>query len=345
MTRPLDESHDPALRSWVESANRPDSDFPIQNLPFGAFRRRGSNEPHRLGVAIGDDVLDLLRCGELGLLQELPAHVQAVLRNIGPDGWMTLGVPALRMLRRCLVRLLSANSSRAEPGALVAMADVALAVPSMIGDYTDFYASIFHATRVGTAVSPDNPLLPNYKYVPSGITGARRPWWRAGPRSDGRGGRSPDRATHPASSDTHARLRNGGGLVRRCGQRAWPANADRPGRDRISSGCVWLNDWSARDIQAWEYQPLGPFLAKNFATTVSPWVVTWKHWRRSAPLRFSGRLMTRAACPTCVAANTRGRVDVQLEVAFARNGCREGHAPVRSAAHRSAASTGPRRRC
>src|SRR5687767_9228007 len=161
MTRPIDESHDPALRSWVESANQPDSDFPIQNLPLGVFRRRDAAEPHRIGVAIGDSVLDLVHSRELGLLRELPADVQAVLGAPALNGLMALGAPAIRALRHHLVRLLRAESSRAEPGTLLPLADVELTVPADIGDYTDFYASVFHATRVGRLFRPDNPLLPN----------------------------------------------------------------------------------------------------------------------------------------------------------------------------------------
>jgi fumarylacetoacetase len=333
MTRPLDESHDPALRSWVESANRPDSDFPIQNLPFGAFRRRGSNGPHRLGVAIGDDVLDLFRCSELGLLQELPAHVQAVLATSVLNGLMALGAPALRMLRRCLVRLLSANSSRAEPGALVAMADVALAVPSVIGDYTDFYASVFHATRVGRLFRPDHPLLPNYKFVPIGYHGRassivaseapiRRPWGQI---------KGPDQP-HPAFVPTRMLdfELEVGVYVGAGNALGTPVPIDQA-EDHIF-GLSLLNDWSARDIQAWEYQPLGPFLAKSFATTVSPWVVTLE-----ALAPFRSPAFPRAADDPpplpylSSAANTSsGGVDVQLEVAMRSERMREqGVPPVR----------------
>ena len=148
MSRPIDESHDPARRSWVESANQPDSEFPVQNLPFGVFRRRGVAEPHRIGVAIGDHVLDLSQCGEFGLLQDIPADVQAALSATALNHLMSLGAPAMRIVRQHLIRLLSVDSSRAEPRALLAMADVEMAVPAVVGDYTDFYASVYHATRV-----------------------------------------------------------------------------------------------------------------------------------------------------------------------------------------------------
>src|SRR6185436_7505075 len=187
MSRPIDESHDPARRSWVESANHPDSEFPVQNLPFGVFGRRGAAEPHRIGVAIGDQVLDLRQCSELGLLQDVPVDVQAALSASELNPLMALGAPAMRVVRQHLVRLLSADSSRAEPRALVTMADVEMVVPATVGDYTDFYASVYHATRVGGLFRADNPLLPNYKYVPIGYHGrassiipsgtpVRRPW-------------------------------------------------------------------------------------------------------------------------------------------------------------------------
>jgi fumarylacetoacetase len=275
MTRVIDESHDPARRSWVESANDSDSDFPIQNLPFGVFRRRGATGPHRIGVAIGREVLDLVQCAELGLVQELPADVRAVLAAPALNGLISLGVPAMKALRHHLVRLLSADSVRAEPRALVAMSDVELLVPASIGDYTDFYASVFHATRVGRLFRPDNPLLPNYKFVPIGYHGrassivasgtpVRRPWGQV------KGADQPQPSFHPTRMlDYELEVGVFVGAGNSLGASVPIAQAE----DHIFGLCL-LNDWSARDIQAWEYQPLGPFLAKSFATTVSPWVVT-----------------------------------------------------------------------
>jgi fumarylacetoacetase len=275
VTRPIDESHDPALRSWVDSANETGTEFPVQNLPLGVFRRRGAAEPYRLGVAIGDHVLDLLHCRDLGLLRELPSDVQAVLGAPALNGLMALGAPAMRALRHHLVRLLRADSSRAEPGALVSMPDAELTVPAAIGDYTDFYASVFHATRVGRLFRPDNPLLPNYKFVPIGYHGrassivasdapVRRPWGQI------KGPDQPQPAFQPTRMlDYELEV---GVFVGAGSSLGTPVPIDQA-EDHIFGLCL-LNDWSARDIQAWEYQPLGPFLAKNFATTVSPWVVT-----------------------------------------------------------------------
>jgi len=333
MTRPIDESHDVALRSWVESANHPDSDFPIQNLPFGVFSRRGATEPLRIGVAIGDEVLDLLHCRELGLLRELPADVQAVLGAPAMNGLMALGTPAMRSLRHHLVRLLRADSSRAEPGALVSMADVELAVPAAIGDYTDFYASVFHATRVGRLFRPDNPLLPNYKYVPIGYHGrassivasdvpVRRPWGQT------KGPDQPQPAFRPTGMlDYELEV---GVFVGAGNTLGTPVPIDRA-EDHIFGLCL-MNDWSARDIQAWEYQPLGPFLAKSFATTVSPWVVTLE---ALAPFRcpaFSRAADDPAPLPYLLSGPNAsgGGLDVQLEVTIRSERMREQSiAPVR----------------
>jgi fumarylacetoacetase len=326
MTRPIDESHDPALRSWVESANHPESDFPIQNLPFAVFSRRGTSEPLRVGVAIGDKVLDLLQCRELGLLRELPADAQAVLGAPAMNGLMALGAPAMRSLRHHLVRLLRAGSSRAEPGALASMADVELAVPASVGDYTDFYASVFHATRVGRLFRPDNPLLPNYKFVPIGYHGrassivasdtpVRRPWGQT------RGPDQPQPSFHPTRMlDYELEV---GVFVGPGTTLGTPVPIDRA-EDHIFGLCL-MNDWSARDIQAWEYQPLGPFLAKSFATTVSPWVVTLE-----ALAPFRSPAFARAADDppplpylSSAANASGGGIDVQLEVSLRSERMRE----------------------
>jgi fumarylacetoacetase len=333
MTRPIDETHDPALRSWVESANRPESDFPIQNLPFGVFSRRGATEPLRIGVAIGDGVLDLFQCRELGLLRELPADVQAVLGAPAMNGLMALGAPAMRPLRHHLVRLLRADSSRAEPGALVSMADVELAVPASVGDYTDFYASVFHATRVGRLFRPDNPLLPNYKFVPIGYHGRassivaseipiRRPWGQI------KGPDQPQPAFLPTRMlDYELEVGMYVGVGNALGT---PVPIDQA-EDHLFGLCL-LNDWSARDIQSWEYQPLGPFLAKSFATTLSPWVVTLE---ALAPFRSPAVPRTADDPPplpylSSAANASGGGVEVHLEVAIRSERMREqGIAPVR----------------
>jgi len=259
----LDSTHDPALRSWVESANEPDCDFPIQNLPFGIFRRKGSKEAPRGGVAIGDQVLDLAALGV----------------RTGPtlNGLAAGGRAALRKLRVELSRSLAMKSTvhKRLRKHLVPMKRAELFLPVAVGDYSDFYSGIHHATNVGRILRPDNPLLPNYKWVPIGYHGrassivvsgtpVQRPLGQIKPPD------SPVPVFAPSKRlDYEAELGFIAGRGNRLGRRV-----------RISQalehvfGVVLLNDWSARDIQAWEYQPLGPFLAKSFATTISPWVVT-----------------------------------------------------------------------
>jgi fumarylacetoacetase len=336
MTRPVDDSHDPGLRSWVESANATGTDFPIQNLPLGVFKRRGAAEPHRLGVAIGDHVLDLLQCRELGLLRELPSDVQAVLGAPALNGLMALGPPAMRALRQHLVRLLRADSSRAEPGALVSMPDAELAVPAAIGDYTDFYASVFHATRVGRLFRPDNPLLPNYTFVPIGYHGrassivpsdvpVRRPWGQT------RGSDLSQPVFQPTRMlDYELEV----GVFVGTGNTLGTTVSIDQAEDHIFGLCL-LNDWSARDIQAWEYQPLGPFLAKNFATSVSPWVVTLESLAPFRAMAFARAADDPAPLPylSSDANASGGGLDVQLEVALRSARMQElGVAPVRVSA-------------
>jgi fumarylacetoacetase len=259
----LDETHDPALASWVESANAPGCDFPIQNLPFGIFRRRGRTEPARGGVAIGDQILDLAALG---------VRTGATLNRLAASGR-----PALRKLRRDLSRALREESAQRKRLAryLLPMRQAELLLPVAIGDYSDFYAGIHHATNIGRILRPDNPLLPNYKWVPIGYHGRgssivvsgtpiRRPVGQA---------KAPD-APAPVYApskrlDYEAEL----GFIAGTGNRLGRPILIGEARDHVF-GAVLLNDWSARDVQAWEYQPLGPFLAKSFATTISPWIVT-----------------------------------------------------------------------
>jgi fumarylacetoacetase len=264
----LDDTHDPSLVSWVAGA-QPGSDFPIQNLPLGIFSEaKGRRRP---GVAIGDYILDLNAIADL-----LDENWRADLAQPVLNAWLARGPEAHRDLRQRLSETLSDERYRddVEPH-LIGQSEVRMHVPCLIGDYTDFYVGIHHATNVGRQFRPDNPLLPNYKHLPIGY--------------------------HGRASSVRA---SGEDVIRPCGQRK-PPDADAPeygpsrrldyelelglwiGRgnrlgeaipvdeagDHIAGWCL-LNDWSARDIQAWEYQPLGPFLAKSFLTSVSPWVVT-----------------------------------------------------------------------
>jgi len=274
MTREIDHTHDARLASWVASANEPGADFPIQNLPFGAFRR-GEGE-QRIGVAIGDSVLDLRALSERGLLGIIDADVPRACRVPLLNDLMALGAGAWRALRGRLSELLSNEDERSgvEP-CLVATTEVAMAVPARVGDFTDFYASAHHATNVGRLFRPDEPLLPNYKWVPIGYHGrassivvsghpVRRP---VGQRRPGAGGTPPFGPSEMLDYEVEVGVFVGPG--NELGAPIPVAEAE----EHIFGVCL-LNDWSARDIQAWEYQPLGPFLSKSFATTVSPWIVT-----------------------------------------------------------------------
>ena len=290
----LDETHDPALRSWVASANE-HADFPIQNLPYGVYRL-GTGAP-RVGVAIGDQVLDLGAAVENGRewarMDENGERVVAACASTSLNALMALEPDARAALRRALSRLLAADQpGRAAVGAagphlLTPMNDVQMLLPAEVGDYTDFYASVFHASNVGALFRPDNPLLPNYKWVPIGYHGrasslvpsgttVRRPRGQVRPDPNG-----PPQFGPSKRLDYELEL----GLFVGPGNPLGEAVPIGAAVSRIFGVCL-VNDWSARDIQAWEYQPLGPFLAKNFATTVSPWVVTLE---ALAPFRTAPR--------------------------------------------------------
>lgn len=277
----LNATHDPARRSWVQSANAPGADFPIQNLPFGVFRSRGSDEPPRGGLAIGDQILDLARLHGSGLLQGQAGEAVAMARKAKLNHLMALGLDHASALRAELSRLLAAGGTdeaqrrqRLEP-MLVPIAAAELHVPAAIGDYTDFYASVFHATNVGRLMRPDNPLLPNYKWIPiayhgraSSVVASDTPVRRPSGQIKGQNDTEP-RFAPSRFLDYEVEV---GFFVGRGNAPGEPVPID--GAAQHIFGFCLVNDWSARDIQGWEYQPLGPFLAKNFATTISPWVVT-----------------------------------------------------------------------
>ena len=281
MTLPkLDDTHDGRLRSFVEAANDAAGDFPVQNLPVGVFRRGGAR-PARIGCAIGDAVLDLLACAERGLLRGLPTEVEDACRTSGLNALMAIEPRVRGTLRHRLSHLLRADggfvTARNDAGAvLVRRADAEMLLPAAVGDYTDFYASVHHATNVGKMLRPDNPLLPNYKWVPIGYHGRASSLVVSGTPV-----RRPSGQTEPPAGETAPRFGPSRNLdyELEVGAFVGPGNAlgqPIPLADAEAHvfGLVLVNDWSARDLQKWEYQPLGPFLAKSFATTLSPWVVT-----------------------------------------------------------------------
>jgi fumarylacetoacetase len=329
---PFNETHDPALRSFVESANDPAGDFPIQNLPLGAFSDAPGG-PVRLGVAIGDRVLDLAACRAAGLFAGDLGEVAAALGGSTLNALMALGPGAWHGLRLALSRWLRDGSSdrpHVEPH-LVRASEVTLHVPAAIGDYTDFYASIFHATNVGSMMRPDEPLLPNYKHVPIGYHGRASsvvPSGTAVRRPDGQV--KPESAMEPSFGpsrrldyELEVGIWIGTGNV--LGEPIPAARAE----SHVFGLCL-LNDWSARDIQQWVYQPLGPFLAKSFATSISPWVVTLEAlepFRSAQARRPEG---DPAPLPyLSVEDDSRSAIDARLEVALATKTMRAaGHAPV-----------------
>jgi fumarylacetoacetase len=273
----INATHDPNLRSWVESANRAGADFPIQNLPFAVFRHAGSSEEFRGGVAIGDQIVDLSALHAAGLFSGLAADALAACTGSTLNRFMRMGNEAWSALRQALSQALRSGSPHTAEltSALIPQAAAEFTVPANIGDYTDFYASVHHATAVGRLFRPDSPLTPNYKWVPIGYHGRASSIRVSGqefPRPVGQ--TLPGTATTPVFGpskrmdyELEVGIFIGGSNA--LGQPVPVAEAER----RVFGLCL-LNDWSARDIQAWEYQPLGPFLAKNFATTVSPWIVT-----------------------------------------------------------------------
>ena len=270
----IDATHAPDLRSWVESANQPGCDFPIQNLPLGMFRRRRSAERYRPGVAIGDAIVDLLAARAL-----LPAAVVAALEacDDGLNALMARGPGLSGALRQALSQLLAAGSpaQAALSACLVPQADADLGLPCRIGDYSDFYTGIYHATNAGKQFRPDNPLLPNYKWVPIAYHGRASSIVASGhafPRPQGQIKGPDDAAPRLAPSGRLDYELELGVLIGR--GNALGESVPIGQAEQHAFGMVLLNDWSARDVQGWEYQPLGPFLAKNFVSTISPWVVT-----------------------------------------------------------------------
>ncbi len=277
----LNDTHLPDLRSWIESANDGRTDFPVQNLPYGVFRRRGSDEAWRVGVAIGTMILDVDAVHRLGFVDGAAAAAATTCASPSLNGLMSLGPEAWSALRRALSRLLRDDTPTGKmakdraPVLIVAQEDAELHLPVKVGDYTDFYASVYHATNVGAMFRPDQPLLPNYKWIPIGYHGRSSSLVVSGTpivRPTGQlGGSAESVPTFAATArlDYEAELGLFVGAGNKMGEPI--AIADAP---RHLFGIALLNDWSARDIQAWEYQPLGPFLAKSFATSLSPWVVT-----------------------------------------------------------------------
>ncbi len=336
----LDHTHDLAAKSWLESANDDDASFPLQNLPFAVFRRAGTAEAFRGGVALGDQVIDLTRVVEAGGFSGLAAQAASACAQPTLNGFLAMGADAWRALRHALFDRFKAQDERerAGPGVaalkrcLVPQADVEYGLPMQIGDYTDFYTSIDHARNIVNLLRPDGSLSPNFQWMPLayhgrvssiGLSGQpiRRPLGQRLPT----GQREPELAPC-ARLDYELELGIFIGAGNEQGTRIPVARAE----EHVFGLCL-LNDWSARDIQSWESVPLGPFLAKNFATTLSPWIVTMDALApfRGAWTRPSGDPQP---LPYLCAPETPayGALDIQLEVALeTANHRRNGIAPTR----------------
>ncbi|WP_432696015.1 fumarylacetoacetase [Marinobacterium sp. YM272] len=328
----LNETHDIGLTSWVSSANEPNTDFPIQNLPFAVFRRQGSGEAFRGGVAIGDQVLDLKALNAKGLFSGLAAEALQACSRDSLNRYMSMGAAAWSALRLQLSRALreGAVEEASLASCLVPQAEVEYSLPCHIGDYTDFYTSVYHATSVGSLFRPDNPLLPNYKWVPIGYHGRSSSIQVSGHefrRPQGQT-KAPDAAEPSFGPCRRLDYELEVGIYIGAGNELGePISLDAA--DQHVFGLCLFNDWSARDIQAWEYQPLGPFLSKNFASTVSPWIVTMEalapyqtEWTREAadpqPLPYLDSDANRAT----------GALDMALEVYLETDAMRSSSLPA-----------------
>ena len=333
----LNETHDPALTSWVDSANGPDADFPVQNLPFGVFIHPDSGAP-TVGVAIGDMILNVPEAFDRGVIGGSADDAARACLGGTLNPLLALGGRHWSALRAALSRALRSDTDAGEVAQgnaddiLVPMAGTKMLLPVLIGDYTDFYASIFHATNVGSMLRPDNPLMPNYKHIPIAYHGRASSIVVSGepcPRPVGQT-KAPD-ADVPSFGPTNAL-----DYETEIGFYVGPGNPlGQPvslgeAEDHIFGLCI-LNDWSARDVQAWEYQPLGPFLAKSFCSHVSPWVVTLE---ALAPFRCAayGRPDGDPAPLAYLSSpqnEAEGGFDVQIEVSIASKQMRDaGEAPV-----------------
>jgi fumarylacetoacetase len=332
----INATHDPALESWVESANAPECEFPIQNLPFGIFQRVGSPEAPRGGVAIGSQVLDvgavardeLMEGRAWGPALACSSSELNTLMSMGPDAWS----PLRARLSHLLSTRASAEDRQKLKNHLAPMSEIEMLLPARIGDYSDFYASLHHATNVGKMLRPDQPLLPNYKFVPIGYHGRsssvvlsgtpiRRPRGQSRPDPD-----RPPKFGPTQSLDFELEVGFFVGSGNRMGE---PIGIDKA-EEHLFGICL-LNDWSARDLQAWEYQPLGPFLAKSFGTTISPWIVTLEALEPFRAPAFARPAEDPAPLPYLNSPQqmAHGAFDVSLEVLLSSRAMREANvAPV-----------------
>ncbi len=299
--------------------------FGIENLPYGVFRREGTPA---IGVAFEDRIFDLRRAAGAGLLAALPPETRDACRAPCLNPLLSLGRRRWRELRALLTGVLAARSPA--EAFLAPRSEAVMVLPAQIGDYTDFYASIHHATNVGRLFRPDHPLLPNYRWMPVGYHGRassivvdgsaiRRPCGQA---------KEPDAAAPRFGPSRSLDYELEVGFLIGEGNAPGEAVPVEAAEERIFGVCL-VNDWSARDIQAWEYQPLGPFLGKSFATSISPWVVPFdalEPYRVALAPRAPG---DPAPLPYLAWPGDRA-IDLTLEVELSSSRMRaEGLAPLR----------------
>jgi fumarylacetoacetase len=318
----------------VPAANSPDTDFPIQNLPFGVFSREGEAK-RRVGVAIGDQIVDITECEKANVWGEEARVVARLCADPSLNRVAQSPREALSAFRARLSELLAGDPDSGEgkikplpDRALIPMADVDMHVPARIGDYTDFYSSVYHATNVGKLFRPDNPLLPNYKYVPIGYHGRASSIVLSGTDITRPKGQTLAQAASVPSFGPSQHLdyeAEAGFLVGRGNGLGEPVGIDEA-ESHIFGVCL-VNDWSARDIQSWEYQPLGPFLSKNFATTISPWIVTMDALEPYRIPAFFRPTTDPAPLPYLKSEKDRdkGGIDLTIEVYLRSMLMREGH--------------------
>jgi len=332
----LNHTHDANARSWVATANKAGTDFPIQNLPYAVFRRTGSPQPFRGGVAIGDQVLDMAALCARQLLDGLALDAARAAALPALNDFFALGAVAWRALRQAVFALLRDDAPAATVQAvrecLVPQAEVEYTVPARIGDYTDFYTSIDHALNISRLMNPEGDVTPNFRWIPTayhgrvstiGISGQR--FHRPMGQTMAPGAKAP---TYHACARLDYELELGIWIGE--GNAAGEAIPLERAEEHIFGICL-LNDWSARDIQFWEMAPLGPFLAKNFATTISPWIVTME---ALAPYRLAWTRPANEPQPLGYlegpANRESGAIDIRLEVWLESEKARnEGSGPSR----------------
>ncbi|MGI9274022.1 MAG: fumarylacetoacetase [Endozoicomonas sp.] len=330
----LNETHDSSLTSWVLSANNPDTDFPIQNLPFASFRRTGSDEAFRIGVAIGDQVLDLAAVNSKGSFEGQAAEALEACTDSTLNRFMSQGVHSWSALRLSLSRALRTGSDTETRSilnqCLIPQSNVEYSLPCTIGDYTDFYSSIHHATAVGSLFRPDNPLLPNYKWMPIGYHGRASSIEVSGQAFHRPAGqtKSPDSGRPSVGPCKRLDYELELGIFLGAGNALGEAINIEEAERHVFGLCL-LNDLSARDIQAWEYQPLGPFLSKSFASTLSPWIVTLQALE---PYRVAFTRPENDPQPlpylTSESNSAGGALDIQLEVLLETDRMRREQTPA-----------------